>query len=58
MDRGAWQTGGGRARHDLVAKPPPEFQSIMASDSNIQLKIFFLLLKSTTQLLGLIQDPS
>ena len=64
MDRGAWQAtvhGVVRVGHDLATKPPPGFQSIILTDSNIQLKIYiyiFLFLKSTTQLLGFIQDPS
>ena len=63
MDREAWQAtvhGVVRVGHDLATKPPPGFQSIIVSDSNIQLKniYIFLFLKSTTQSLGFIQDPS
>ena len=63
MDRGAWQAtvhGVVRVGHDLATKPPPGFQSIIVSDSNIQLKNIYILLflKSTTQSLGFIQDPS
>ena len=48
MDREAWQAtvhGVARVGHDLATKPPPGFQSVIASDSNIQLKIIFLIFK-------------
>ena len=50
MDRGAWQAtvhGVVRVGHDLETKPPPGFQSIILTYSNIQLKknIYFFIFK-------------
>ena len=45
MDRGAGQAtvhGGVRVGHDLATKPPPGFQSIILTDSNIQLKNIYI----------------